>query len=98
MLWKGWCGLHSDHFGGCAMEGLVAGVVKAQNPRVLRVRKITSLRNSSVLWKRYFELLRDHFGQCAVEELLWASQGALWPVCCGRATLGYSLASVLWKS
>ena len=40
-------------------------------------------------------------GECAVEGLLWATQGSLWPVCCGRATLGYSgitLASVLWKS
>ena len=48
---------------------------------------------ASVLWKSYFGLLRDHFGQCAVEELLWealswATQGSLWPVCCGRATLG----------
>ena len=44
---------------------------------------------------------RDHFGECAVEELLWATQGPLWPVCCGRAKLRYSgatLASVLWKS
>ena len=91
--------------GGCAMEGLVAGALKSQNPTVLRVRKITSLRNSSALWKRYFELLRDHFNQCAVEELLWATQEllcatqeSLWPVCCGRATLSYSgitLASVL---
>ena len=50
-----------------------------------------------MLWKSYFGLL---FGQCAVEELSWATQGSLWPVCCGRATLGYSgitLASVLWK-
>ena len=65
------------------------------------MRKTTSLRNSSVLWERYFELLRDHFGQRAVEELSWATQGSLWGVCCGRATLGYSgitLASVLWKS
>ena len=49
----------------------------------------------------YFGLLRDHFGQCALEELLSATQGSLWPVCCGRATLGYSgttLGSVLWKS
>ena len=44
---------------------------------------------ASVLWKSYFGLLRDHFGQCAVEELLWATQGSLWPVCCGRAKLGY---------
>ena len=83
------------------MEGLVAGVVKSQNPTVPRVRKITSLRNSSVLWKSYFEILRDHFGQSAMEELSWATQGSLWPVWCGRTTLGYSgitLASVLWKS
>ena len=43
----------------------------------------------------------DHFGECAVEELLWATQGSLWPVCCGRTKLGYSgitLGSVLWKS
>ena len=69
---------------------------------------------ASALWKSYFGLLTDHFGQCAVEELLrhhsgeyaveallWATQGSLWPVCCGRATLGYSgitLGSVLWKS
>ena len=72
------------------MEGLVAGVLKSQNLTVLQVRKITSLRNSSVLWKSYFGLVRDHFGQCAVEELLWATQGSLWPVCCGRAKLGYS--------
>ena len=55
----------------------------------------------SVLWKSYFGLLRDHFGQCAVEELSCATQGPLWPVCCGRAKLGYlgtTLASVLWKS
>ena len=69
----------------------------------------------NVLWKSKFGLLWDHFGECAVEELLWATQGSLcaveellwatqrslWPVCCGRATLGYSritLASVLWKS
>ena len=65
--------LDSGHFGGCAMEGLVAGVLKSQNPTVLRVRKITSLRNSSVLWKGYFGLLRDHFGQCAVEEQSWAT-------------------------
>ena len=55
----------------------------------------------SALWKSYFGLVRDHFGECAVEELLWATQGSLWPVCCGRAKLGYSgitLASVLWKS
>ena len=42
-------------------------------------------------------LLRDHFGQCAVEELSCATQGSLWPVCCGRAKLRYSgitLASV----
>ena len=55
----------------------------------------------SVLWKSYFGLLRDHFGQCAVEELSCATQGPLWPVCCGRAKLRYSgatLASVLWKS
>ena len=59
-----------------------------------------------------FGLLRGHFGQRGVEELLWATQGSLWPVeelswagslwgaCCGRATLGYSgitLANVLWK-
>ena len=53
-----------------------------------------------MLWKGYFGLLRDHFGQCALEGLLWATQGSLWPVCCGRATLGYSgttLGSVLWK-
>ena len=25
-----------------------------------------------------------------MEELLWATQGSLWPVCCGRGTLGYS--------
>ena len=53
-----------------------------------------------MLWKSNFALLRDHFGQCAVEELLWATQGSLWPACCGRATLVYSgmtLASVLWK-
>ena len=65
--------LYSDHFGGCDMEGLVAGVLKSENPTVLRMRK----------------------------ELLWATQGSLWPVCCERATLGYSgitLASVLWKS
>ena len=33
-----------------------------------------------------------------MEELSWATQGPLWPVCCGRATLGYSgttLVSVL---
>ena len=56
---------------------------------------------ASVLWKRYFELRRDHSGECAVEELLWASQGSLWPVCCGRVTLSYAgvtLGSVLWKS
>ena len=41
----------------------------------------------SALWKSYFGLVRDHFGESAVEELLWASQGSLWPVCCGRATL-----------
>ena len=58
-----------------------------------------------MLWKNLFGLLWDHFGECAVEELLWASQGSLWWVCCGRATtlgpLGYSgitLASVLWKN
>ena len=36
-----------------------------------------------------------------MEELSWATQGSLWPACCGRAKLGYSqitLASVLWKS
>ena len=44
----------------------------------------------SVLWKSYFGLLRDHFGQCAVEELSCATQGPLWPVCCGRAKLRYS--------
>ena len=35
-----------------------------------------------------------------MEEILWATQGSLWPVCCGRGILGYSgitLASVLWK-
>ena len=56
---------------------------------------------ASVLWKSYVALLRDHFGQCAVEELSCATQGSLWPVCCGRAKLRYSgitLASVLWKS
>ena len=55
----------------------------------------------NVLWKCYVELLRDHFGQCAVEELSCATQGSLWPVCCGRVKLRYSgitLASVLWKS
>ena len=31
----------------------------------------------------------DHFGQCAVEELSRATQGSLWPVCCGRAKLAY---------
>ena len=34
---------------------------------------------ASVLWKGYFGL-----------GLLRATQGPLWPVCCGRATLGYS--------
>ena len=38
----------------------------------------------------YFGLLKDYFGECAVEKLLWATQGLLWGVCCGRATLGYS--------
>ena len=36
-----------------------------------------------------------------MEELLWATQGPLWGVCCERATLDYSgitLGSVLWKS
>ena len=50
---------------------------------------------------RYVALLWDHFGQCAVEERSFATQGSLWPVCCGRAKLRYSgitLASVLWKS
>ena len=68
-----------------------------------KVRSETTLVN--VLWKHLFGLLWDHFGECAVEELLWASQGSLWWVCCGRATtlgpLGYSgitLASVLWKN
>ena len=54
----------------------------------------------SALWKSHFGLVRDHFGECAVEELFWTTQGSLWPVCCGRAKLGYSgitLASVLWK-
>ena len=35
-----------------------------------------------------------------MEELSWATQGSLWPVCCGRSKLGYSgitLGSVLWK-
>ena len=44
------------------------------------------------------ELLLPSFGERAVEKLLWATQGSLWPVCCERATLGYSgitLASVL---
>ena len=45
---------------------------------------------ASALWKSYFELLRDHSGECAVEALLWATQGSLWGVCCGRATLSYS--------
>ena len=49
-----------------------------------------------MLRKSYFELLRDHFGQCPVEELLWATQGPLWPVCCGRANLGYS--GLLWAT
>ena len=43
---------------------------------------------------------QDHFGQCAVEELNWATQGPLWPMCCGRAKLGQpgaTLASVLWS-
>ena len=53
------------------------------------------LKDHSVLWKSYFGLLRDHFGQCAVEELLWATQGSLWPACCGRATLGYSGTTLL---
>ena len=47
------------------------------------------------------QLSWDHFGKCAVEELSCATQGSLWPVCCGRAKLRYSgitLASVLWKS
>ena len=59
----------------------------------------------NVLWKSWFGLPWDHFGECAVEELLWASQGSLWWVCCGRATtfglLGHSgitLVSALWKS
>ena len=39
--------------------------------------------------------MRDHFGQCAVEELLWATQGSLWPVCCGSAALPTILACVL---
>ena len=48
-----------------------------------------------MLWTSYFGLLkehfgdfgllRDHFGECAVKELLWATQGSLWPVCCERA-------------
>ena len=56
---------------------------------------------ASVLWKSYFELLRDHSGECAVEDLSRATQGSLWPVCCGRATSSYSgitLVSMLWKS
>ena len=40
------------------------------------------------LWKSYFGLVRDHFGQCAMEALLWATQGSVWRMCCGRATLG----------
>ena len=63
--------VNRDHFGECAVEELLSG------------------------------LLREHFGQYAVEELSCATQGPLWPVCCGRAKLRYSgatLASVLWKS
>ena len=54
-----------------------------------------------MLWKCCVELLRDQIGECAMEELLWATQGLLWRVWCGRAKLRYSgatLASVLWKS
>ena len=49
-----------------------------------------------MLWKSYFGLLRDHFGECGVEELLLATQGPLWPVCCAVRYSGTTLAGVLW--
>ena len=67
----------------------------------LQLYNYPGITSINVLWKSYVALLRDHFGQCAVEELSCATQGSLWPVCCGRAKLRYSgitLASVLWKS
>ena len=67
----------------------------------LQLYNYPGITSVNVLWKSYVALLRDHFGQCAVEELSCATQGSLWPVCCGRAKLRYSgitLASVLWKS
>ena len=143
VLWKGYFGLLRDHFGQCAVEGLLWATQGSLWPvccgrATLGYSGITlamccgsatlgysGITLASVLWKSYFGLLRDHFGQCAVEELLcqcaveellwamrdhfgqcaveellWASQGSLWGVCCGSATLGYSgitLASVLWK-
>ena len=91
VLLKRYFELFRDHFGQCAVKELLC---------------YSGITLVTLLWKSYFGLLRDHsgecaveellcvfkhhFGQCAVEELLWAIQGSLWPVCCGRATLGYS--------
>ena len=55
----------------------------------------------SVLCKSYFGLLRDHSGECAVEELLWATQGSLWPACCGLLTDHFDQCAVeelLWAT
>ena len=84
VLWKSYYfGLLRDHFGEGAVE------------ETLGYSGITLV---SVLWKSYFGLLRDHFGECAVVYfgLLRALASALWGVCCGSATLGYS--GSLWPA
>ena len=71
-----------DDFGQYAVEATLLGY--------------SGITLASVLWKSYFCLVTDHFGERAVEKLLWATQGSLWPVCCERATLGYS--GSLWPA
>ena len=105
VLWKSYFGPLNHHFGQCAVEELLWATQGSLWPVCCGRATLgySGITLASVLWKGYFGPLRDHFGQCAVEEPLWATQGSLcqgslWPVCCGRATLGWiTLASVLWK-
>ena len=87
-LWKSYFELLRDHFGQCAVEGLLWATQSYWDYSRIT---LALFRLASVLWKGYFRLsglLRDHFGQCAVEGLLRDHFGY------SRTTVG----SVLWKS
>ena len=94
VLWKCYVELLRDYFGEqgsvwrACCERATLGYSEITLVNVLWTLGYSGISLVNMLWKCCVELLRDHFGECAMEELLWATQGLLWRVWCGRAKLG----------